>query len=78
MPLSIILNGQPRTFTDMQQPALDQLIAELDLKGDRIAIEHNGQIVPRTAWAQTSIHEGDKLEVVHFVGGGVATPSNRT
>jgi sulfur carrier protein len=77
MPLSIILNGQPRNFAEMQQPALDQLIAELDLKGDRIAVEHNGQIVPRTAWAQTSIHEGDKLEVVHFVGGGVAPPLER-
>ena len=73
MSLLIILNGQPRTFSDLQPPTLEQLIAELGLKGDRVAVEHNGQIVPRATWPQTSIHEGDKLEVVHFVGGG-ATP----
>ncbi len=70
MSLLIILNGQPRTFTELHQPTLDQLIAELNLKGDRVAVEHNGQIVSRALWSQTLVNEGDKLEVVHFVGGG--------
>jgi thiamine biosynthesis protein ThiS len=46
------------------------LIAELNLKGDRVAIEHNGNIVPRTEWAKAGLAEGDRLEIVHFVGGG--------
>lgn len=71
MPLILVLNGQSRTFDALPQPAtLDLVIAELGLKGDRVAVEHNGEIVPRSAWAQTSVSAEDRLEVVHFVGGG--------
>jgi len=71
MPLSLVLNGQPRTFDTLQNSAtLDRVIAELGLKGDRVAVEHNGEIVPRAAWPQTTVNAGDRLEVVHFVGGG--------
>ena len=49
---------------------LAQAIAAMDLKGDRIAVEHNGQIVQRAHWAETAVSSGDRLEVVHFVGGG--------
>jgi sulfur carrier protein len=71
MPLTLVLNGQPRTFATLSHPlSLDSLIAELALKGDRVAVEHNGEIVPRVAWPQTTLTEGDRLEVVHFVGGG--------
>lgn len=71
MPLTFVLNGQSRTFDTLQQPAtLDLVIAELGLKGDRVAVEHNGEIVPRSAWAQTAVAAEDRLEVVHFVGGG--------
>jgi sulfur carrier protein len=72
MSLTLVLNGQTRTFTTLSQPSsLDHLIAELALKGDRVAVEHNGEIVPRAAWPDTTLTEGDRLEVVHFVGGGV-------
>lgn len=71
MPLTLVLNGQPRTFDTLSQPAsLDLVIAELGLKGDRVAVEHNGVIVPRSTWAETSVATDDRLEVVHFVGGG--------
>lgn len=71
MPLTLVLNGQPRTFDALSQPAsLDLVIVELGLKGDRVAVEHNGVIVPRSSWAQTEIAAEDRLEVVHFVGGG--------
>jgi sulfur carrier protein len=71
MSLTLVLNGQTRTFDSLSQPSnLDSLIAELALKGDRVAVEHNGEIVPRAAWPQTALTEGDRLEVVHFVGGG--------
>jgi sulfur carrier protein len=71
MSLSLVLNGQPRTFTTLSQsPSLDQLVAELGLQGDRVAVEHNGTIIPRATWPQTTVNAGDRLEVVHFVGGG--------
>jgi sulfur carrier protein len=72
MALTLILNGQPRVFEMLSQPvSLEALIGELGLKGDRVAVEHNGEIVPRGRWGETSLDEGDRLEVVHFVGGGL-------
>ena len=69
--MQFVLNGQPREFPQLAAPALLQdLIAELGLKGDRVAVEHNGNIVPRGEWANTALTEGDRLEIVHFVGGG--------
>jgi sulfur carrier protein len=74
MSLSLVLNGQSRTFDTLSGSSnLDQVIAELGLKGDRVAVEHNGEIVPRTSWTQTIVGGGDRLEVVHFVGGGSAS-----
>ena len=71
MPLTLVLNGQSRTFDSLQQSAaLNDLIAELGIQGDRVAVEHNGEIVPRASWPQTTLSAGDRLEVVHFVGGG--------
>ena len=46
------------------------LIEQLDLPRQRIAIEHNLEIVSKTKWAETVLHDGDRLEIVHFVGGG--------
>ena len=69
--LTIQLNGQPRTFADLTPPVgLTQLIQALALKPDRIAVEHNGEIVSRATWDQAQISAGDRLEIVHFVGGG--------
>lgn len=66
-----VLNGQSREFAQLAPGAnLQDLIGELGLKGDRVAIEHNGNIVPRAEWANTGLAEGDRLEIVHFVGGG--------
>ena len=52
------------------------LIAQLGMKADRVAVELNRDIVPRDRWAQTALQDGDRLEVVHFVGGG--SGANRT
>jgi sulfur carrier protein len=72
MSLTLILNGQSRAFETLSQPAsLEAVIGELGLKGDRVAVEHNGMIVPRAGWAEATLNGGDRLEVVHFVGGGV-------
>jgi sulfur carrier protein len=66
-----VLNGQTREFEQLRPGAnLQDLIVELGLKGDRVAIEHNGNIVPRAEWADACLTDGDRLEIVHFVGGG--------
>ncbi|HRK79474.1 MAG TPA: sulfur carrier protein ThiS [Thiobacillus sp.] len=66
--IELLINGEPRAF-----PApltLSQLIASLDLLGKRIAIEKNGEIVPRSQHADTRLASGDRLEIVVAVGGG--------
>ncbi len=66
-----VLNGQTREFEQLALGAnLQDLVVELGLKGDRVAIEHNGNIVPRAEWADARLADGDRLEIVHFVGGG--------
>jgi sulfur carrier protein len=72
MSLTLVINGQNRSFADLNSPVmLAQVIAEMSLKGDRIAVEHNGEIAQRVRWAEIPVSSGDRLEVVHFVGGGV-------
>ena len=66
--IDLTINGEPRNF-----PApltLAQLIETLDLVGKRIAIERNGEIVPRSQHADTALVNGDCLEIVVAVGGG--------
>jgi sulfur carrier protein len=71
-PLTIHLNGQQRTLDNLESPSpLSHVINALELKADRIAVEHNGEIVTRTAWSEAQIATGDRLEIVHFVGGGL-------
>lgn len=69
--MKVILNGQEREFTELASPVpLAEVLTALELKGDRVAVELNGSIVGRNEWGSASIHSGDKLEIVHFVGGG--------
>jgi len=49
---------------------LDGLVDALGLTGQRLAIEHNGQIIPRSVWAQTAVAEDDRIEIVKAIGGG--------
>jgi thiamine biosynthesis protein ThiS len=66
-----VLNGQTREFEHLAPGSnLQDLIGELGLKGDRVAIEHNGNIVSRAEWTDARLADGDRLEIVHFVGGG--------
>jgi thiamine biosynthesis protein ThiS len=69
--MKVMINGQEREFAELATDAkLVDLIAALGLKGDRVAIEHNGSIVTRNDWQSTPVNPGDRLEIVHFVGGG--------
>ncbi len=71
MSLKVMLNGQERVLDTLGEGSeLLQTIAALGLKADRVAVELNGEIVRRNAWSVTPLNNGDKLEVVHFVGGG--------
>lgn len=66
--MKIQINGEARDFPDSL--SLAALIEQLGTKGDRVAVELNREIVPRSQWPQTSLRDGDRLEIVHFVGGG--------
>jgi thiamine biosynthesis protein ThiS len=71
MALEIVLNGQVRVFAELEsRSTITQLIEALELKADRVAIELNGSIAPRASWAETEVIDSDRLELVHFVGGG--------
>ena len=69
--MKLHINGEERDFVDVL-PAftLSALVEELGMKSDRVAVELNRDIVPRDRWAETTLNDGDRLEVVHFVGGG--------
>lgn len=67
-PMQIQLNGESRTVED--DADLDRLIADLGLDGRRLAVEVNGDIVPRTARAGHALQDGDRIEIVHAIGGG--------
>ena len=66
--MEIFVNGEarrvPAPFT------VADLVAELDLAGRRIAVERNGEIVPRSLHAGTPLASGDRMEIVVAVGGG--------
>ena len=67
-PIRIVLNGAPR---DLPAPlTFAQLIDELDLGGKRLAVERNGEIVPRSRFTEARLADGDRIEVVIAVGGG--------
>jgi thiazole synthase len=66
--LNVIVNGSQREI--LSGADIKDLIKELDLIPDRVAVELNGKIIKRLDWDSTTLSEGDKLEIVHFVGGG--------
>jgi len=70
--MKLHINGEARTFADPTpaQFTLAGLIESLNMKPDRVAVELNREIVPRDRWPETPLKEGDRLEIVHFVGGG--------
>jgi len=68
--MQLTINGEDKSF---EAPlTLAALLEQLGLKLDRVAVEYNKNIVPRPQWAETSLAEGDRLEIVQFVGGGVS------
>jgi len=69
--MKLQINGEERDFPNSPSPfSLSALVEQLGMKPDRVAVELNRDIVPRGRWNETILHDGDRLEVVHFVGGG--------
>ncbi len=66
--MNLTINGENRALSATE--TLSALVEQLGMKSDRVAVELNREIVPRERWAQTPVKEGDRLEIVHFVGGG--------
>jgi thiamine biosynthesis protein ThiS len=66
--ITIQVNGEQKEIPEGL--TLAALLGLLKLQADRVAVEHNLEIVPRNRWGETAIQSGDRLEVVHFVGGG--------
>ena len=66
------VNGEKKELA--HDTTLLQLISDLNLKPERVAAELNGLVVPRPAWPITWLNDGDRIEIVHFVGGGYWSP----
>lgn len=62
------MNGEDRELPD--GITLEALIHQLSLAPDRLAIERNREVVRRADWPQTTLFEDDRIEIIHFVGGG--------
>ena len=66
--MKLVINGEAQEFP----PAISlaQVVDQLGMKADRVAVELNREIVARATWVDTTLKDGDHLEIVHFVGGG--------
>jgi sulfur carrier protein len=71
MEIEVILNGETKSIpSGLKVPGLLNLLSLSDV---RVAIELNKQILKRSSWPTTEINPGDRIEIVHFVGGGAFT-----
>ena len=74
--MTVVVNGEETQIADGS--SVDKVIETLGLKPERVAVELNHRIVRRSQWTSTALSEGDRVEIVHFVGGGaVSKPPGR-
>ncbi len=66
--LEIIVNGKQTKISTTW--TVEDLVQDLDLVGNQVAVELNGQIISRDKWPEQPLGSGDQIEIVHFVGGG--------
>lgn len=66
--MEIRLNGEARSLPDRQSVAV--LLEQLELGGRRVAVERNGEIVPASRYRDEMLEPGDRIEIVHAIGGG--------
>jgi len=72
--MQVYVNGESTELSGTL--SLSELITQLDLPAARIAVELNREVVRRADWSGTMLKEDDRIEIVHFVGGGVDVKSN--
>jgi sulfur carrier protein len=66
--LKLLLNGEQRDFADVVSIA--DLVANLGLDARKVAVERNLEIAPRSTYGDTILDDGDRIEIVTFIGGG--------
>jgi thiamine biosynthesis protein ThiS len=66
--MRLTINGETRDLPEASD--LAALVARLGLDARKVAVERNLEIVPRSLYGQTPLLEGDRIEIVHFIGGG--------
>ena len=66
--MQVTINGEARQFDALG--SVSALIESLGLDPRKVAIERNLEIVPRSTYAATPLADGDRIEIVHFIGGG--------
>lgn len=66
--MQLVVNGEPLTIDGAA--SVRDLVQQLELDAGPVAVERNGAVVPRAEHQQTSLCDGDVIEIVHFVGGG--------
>lgn len=66
--MRVELNGDPKDLDEGTN--LSALVEQLSLAPERVAVELNREVVRRADWPTTQLSEGDRVEIVHFVGGG--------
>lgn len=70
--MTVSINGETRDVPEGLN--VEGLLAVLGLSAERVAIERNLEILPRSEWNVTQVRPGDRYEIVHFVGGGYDRP----
>jgi sulfur carrier protein len=65
--MQIIVNGENKIITEM---SLTRFLESINIDPRRVAVELNKEIIPKNTFESTILHEGDRIEIVHFVGGG--------
>lgn len=65
--MNLTVNGKPMRTDSL---TIVELLGELSLDAAKVVVEHNGQVAHRERWNERALEEGDRLEIVRFVGGG--------
>ncbi|KAF0109950.1 MAG: thiamine biosynthesis ThiG [Rhodospirillaceae bacterium] len=74
--MRLLINGEPKIFAEPM--TVTAVLSSLKLDSNKVAVERNLEIVPRSTYAETILAEGDRLEIVHFIGGGAADATAKT